>query len=141
MLIGLLGLAFAAILLARLTSVGGADGPGGGGLAGAVAPTPTASASSSAVASSAATEAPTATATDAPTRTLVPTEVEPSTSAGTTATSSAEPPGSSRTYTVKRGDTLSGIAARFATTWQILAKLNEIKDPSRLKIGAVLELP
>lgn len=39
-----------------------------------------------------------------------------------TATSTPPP---ARTYTVVRGDTLSGIAARFGTTWQNLFNLNQ----------------
>ena len=39
------------------------------------------------------------------------------------------------TYTVQRGDTLSGIAAEYGTTWQVLAELNDIKNPSALRVG------
>ena len=46
-----------------------------------------------------------------------------------------------RTYKVKRGDTLSGIAARFGTTVRVLIDLNDIKNPSRIAIGARLKLP
>ena len=45
------------------------------------------------------------------------------------------------TYKVKRGDTLSGIAARFGTTVKVLVELNDIKDPSKLRVGQVLKLP
>lgn len=42
-------------------------------------------------------------------------------------------PGAS--YTVKAGDTLSSIAAKFGTTWQALAKLNKLPDANRLEVG------
>lgn len=45
------------------------------------------------------------------------------------------------TYTVKKGDTLSGIAKRFKTTVADLAKLNNIKDPDVIHAGQVLKLP
>ena len=46
-----------------------------------------------------------------------------------------------RTYRVRRGDTLSGIAARFDTTVTELQRLNRIADPNRLRVGQVLRLP
>lgn len=49
-----------------------------------------------------------------------------------------------KTYTVKAGDTLSGIAARFygdANDWHKIAKANNIRDPRKLRIGQVLKLP
>lgn len=49
-----------------------------------------------------------------------------------------------KTYTVKAGDTLSGIAARFygdANEWHKIAKANNIRSPRRLRIGQVLKLP
>jgi lysozyme len=52
---------------------------------------------------------------------------------------SVVPPAS--TYTVQRGDTLSGIAARFNTTWQTLAQLNNIANPRHIYPGQVLVLP
>ena len=33
-------------------------------------------------------------------------------------------------YTVKRGDTLSSIASRYGTTWQVLASINHISNPN-----------
>lgn len=45
------------------------------------------------------------------------------------------------TYTVKKGDTLSGIAARFGTTVAKLVQLNSIKNPNLIFPGQVLKLP
>lgn len=45
---------------------------------------------------------------------------------------------SALTYTVQPGDTLSGIATRFGTTYQHLAAINNIKDPDRIYPGEVL---
>lgn len=39
------------------------------------------------------------------------------------------------TYTVKSGDTLSGIAKKYGTTYQYLAKLNNIPDPNKISVG------
>ncbi|GGK13268.1 hypothetical protein GCM10010124_02320 [Pilimelia terevasa] len=46
-----------------------------------------------------------------------------------------------RTYTVKRGDTLSGIAERFHTTVTVLARLNRLSNPNKIYPGQVLRLP
>lgn len=43
-------------------------------------------------------------------------------------------------YTVKNGDTLSGIAARFGTTWQALAQLNGLSNPNLLRVGQQLRI-
>ncbi len=51
------------------------------------------------------------------------------------------PPTSGRTYTVKAGDTLSSIAARFGTTIGVLASLNNILNPNFIVEGQVLKLP
>ena len=48
---------------------------------------------------------------------------------------------SSGTYTVKKGDTLSGIADRYKTTVAALVKLNSLKDPNELAIGQKLKVP
>ena len=39
------------------------------------------------------------------------------------------------TYTVKKGDTLSGIAKKYGTTWQKLKKVNGIKDANKIYVG------
>ncbi len=43
-----------------------------------------------------------------------------------------------QTYTVQPGDTLSGIAAAYCTTWQHLAELNGLADPNIIYPGQVL---
>ena len=44
------------------------------------------------------------------------------------------------TYTVRKGDTLSGIGARFGVSWRQLATINEIPDPNRIYIGQQIKL-
>ena len=46
-----------------------------------------------------------------------------------------------KTYTVRRGDTLSKIAAQHNTTWQKLATHNNIKDPNKIFPGQTLKIP
>lgn len=43
-------------------------------------------------------------------------------------------------YTVQRGDTLSGIAAKFGTTYQKIAQDNGISNPNRIFPGQVLRI-
>lgn len=40
-----------------------------------------------------------------------------------------------KTYTVKLGDTLSGIAKKYGTTYKKIAKDNNIKDPNKIYVG------
>jgi hypothetical protein len=74
------------------------------------------------------TPAPTPTSTPAPTpsRTVAPTP---------------KPTPAYRTYTIKYGDTLSGIAARYHTTVLALERLNGITDPTLLRVGQVIKIP
>lgn len=44
------------------------------------------------------------------------------------------------TYTVKKGDTLSGIAAKYNTTWQELQRINNIKNANLIYVGQVIKL-
>ena len=44
------------------------------------------------------------------------------------------------TYTVKSGDTLSGIAKKYNTTYQAIANKNGIKNPNFIKVGQVLKI-
>ena len=58
----------------------------------------------------------------------------------TTEGASAAPPGT-RTYKIKSGDTLVGIAAKFGTTPKAIAKLNGLTNPAALKVGQTLKIP
>lgn len=44
------------------------------------------------------------------------------------------------TYTVRAGDTLSGIAAKYGTTYQHLAEINGLADPNYIRVGQVLKI-
>jgi len=127
-LVILLGVAFAGVLFTRLGSAPGGS-PGGG-----AGPSPSAAVSAPAVtpAPSAAAVVPSASPAEAspsPSVTLPPTKGSPA------------PSDAATTYTVKSGDTLSGIAAKYGTTWKVLAQLNHITNPSGLRVGTVLQLP
>ena len=76
--------------------------------------------------------------TPTPTTTPRPT---PSPTVSPTPTPSASPSVSGKTYTVKSGDTLTGIAARFGTTSKILMELNGITNANLIRIGQRLILP
>ena len=45
------------------------------------------------------------------------------------------------THTVRRGDSLSGIARRYGVTMQALLQANAIPNPTRLRVGQVLVIP
>jgi len=51
------------------------------------------------------------------------------------------PAGGSTTYTVQRGDTLSGIGARFGVSWHAIADANGIANPNVIFPGQVLIIP
>lgn len=44
-------------------------------------------------------------------------------------------------YTVKSGDTLSGIAAKYGTTYQKLAEYNGISNPNIINVGQKIKIP
>lgn len=46
-----------------------------------------------------------------------------------------------KTYKVKKGDTLSEIAAKYGTTYQKLASYNGISNPNKISVGQVLKIP
>lgn len=48
---------------------------------------------------------------------------------------------SQQTYTVQPGDTLYDISLAHGISWQELASLNKIKDPTKMQVGTVLRLP
>lgn len=58
------------------------------------------------------------------------------TTSSTTASSSGE-----KIYIVKSGDSLSGIAAKFSTTYQVLAKYNNISNPNIISVGQKIKIP
>ena len=45
------------------------------------------------------------------------------------------------TYTVKKGDTLSGIAWKYNTTVEALVSTNGIMNADRIFVGQVLQIP
>jgi len=115
------GVALGALVLARGplapgSSAGGDDGP---------SPTP---AGTPGPATTAPSSGPTMPPTSAPT-----TRPEPSPAPSAT----ARP----QTYKVRSGDTLTAIASRFGTTVAKIAALNNITNPSLIRVGRVLRIP
>lgn len=55
-------------------------------------------------------------------------------------TSGSAPADNKQYYTVVKGDTLSGIAAKYGTTWQWLAEVNGIANPNLIYPGQVLRV-
>lgn len=53
----------------------------------------------------------------------------------------AAPAAGSGRYTIRSGDTLSAIGARYGVSYQALAAMNGISDPNRICAGQVLQLP
>lgn len=49
-------------------------------------------------------------------------------------------PGGGTQYLVRRGDTLSGIARAYGTTWQCLANYNGIRNPSYIQAGKMITI-
>lgn len=49
--------------------------------------------------------------------------------------------GNDTVYTVKAGDTLSGIAAKYGTTYQALASYNGISNPNKISVGQKIKIP
>jgi len=60
---------------------------------------------------------------------------------GTTPAPPAQPSPSGRTYTVRRGDTLSAIALRHGVSMWALARANSIRNPSFIYVGQGLRIP
>ena len=52
----------------------------------------------------------------------------------------AKPKTKTVTYTVKAGDTLSGICAKYGLNWQQVAKDNKLKDPDLILVGQKIKL-
>ena len=60
---------------------------------------------------------------------------------GNTPPTPGQPTPSGQTYTVRRGDTLSGIARRYGVSMWALARANGIRNPSFIYVGQVLRIP
>lgn len=70
----------------------------------------------------------------------------PKSGGGSTPTPTPEPtpqpaPSTESTYVVKSGDTLSGIASKYGTTYQALAAYNGISNPNLIHPGQVIKIP
>lgn len=124
---GLMVVASLAVLGGRLTDPDGRP-------AGAVEASP--SASASAPGSVARTPAPRSSRAPVTSPSLPPTLVNTP-----VPTPAPTPAPTLITYAVKSGDTLSAIASRHGTTVAAIVELNSITDPSRLRIGQVLQIP
>jgi len=129
-LIGILAIAFAAIVLTRVTD-GGSSGAAAGASQG---PGQRVIASAAATGAAASQDA----ATAGPSGALDPT---PGSGASAGASDPAASAPATRTYKVKAGDTLVGIAAKFGTTPKAIATLNGISDPTSLHAGQILKIP
>ena len=135
-LVALMAVAFGALAVTRLG--------GGPPLTPAVGEPGAVSSPSAAVGEGPAVATASPATTDAPERTLVPSDVEPTAPPAETAAPPAKTPkpsAAATTYKVQSGDTLSGIAAEHGTTWQKIAALNKLSDPRRLRVGQMLKLP
>ncbi|HJE27026.1 MAG TPA: LysM peptidoglycan-binding domain-containing protein, partial [Limosilactobacillus pontis] len=58
----------------------------------------------------------------------------------TDSTTTAHQNSSVNSYTVQRGDTLSGIANKFNTTYTSLAQINHLTNPNRIYVGQQLQV-
>ncbi len=136
-LIGLMVVAFVIVAIIRSTPPGegpgashGASGPGGSPAVATLPAVGPASAPATAVLS----PAPTPLAIASPSGSSATPAATPR------ATSSAVPTGTGQ-YTVKAGDTLIRIAARFGTTLKVLKQLNNIDNVRLIRPGQVLIVP
>lgn len=68
-------------------------------------------------------------------------EGENKTSAGGSVSAARSTANSERVYTVVSGDTLSGIARKYGTTYQKLASYNGIANPNLIYIGQKIKIP
>ena len=60
---------------------------------------------------------------------------------GNTPSTPTQPTPSGQTYTVQRGDTLSGIARRYGVSAWALTQANSLRNPSLIYVGQVLRIP
>jgi LysM repeat protein len=108
----------------------------------AVAATRTATSTPTATPTATSTPTPTATCTPTPTPTSTPTWTPTPTSTFTpTPSPSSTPTPTPIIYTVKRGDTLSSIAAMYGVTVEAIAEANGLSVSAILRIGQQLIIP
>lgn len=69
------------------------------------------------------------------------TETKTSNSEPKPAESSKSQTSSETIYIVKKGDTLSGIASKYGTTYQVLASYNGISNPNLIGVKQVIKIP
>jgi LysM repeat protein len=129
-LIGILAIAFAAVVLTRVTDGGTSGSTTGASHSPGQSVTASAAASGTAPSQDVSTAGPSGAVDSTP---------------GSGASAGPSDPGASavarQTYKVKTGDTLVGIAAKFGTTPKAIATLNGITDPTSLHAGQVLKIP
>jgi GH25 family lysozyme M1 (1,4-beta-N-acetylmuramidase) len=75
------------------------------------------------------------------TGTTMPPDIGTTDPGTTDTTTGGGTPTMQKTYTVKSGDTLSGIALKFGTTYGLIAQLNGIAPPYVIHPGQVLKIP
>ena len=125
-LVGLMLVALLVLLIARANPLAG--------------PVPSASPGASAgVASAGSSPSAFPTAMPSPTAVVTPSPAVPSPSAAPTRTPA--PAASPRTYRVRSGDTIAGIAAKFHSTVKAIVAANNIADPRTIHPGQVLIIP
>jgi LysM repeat protein len=133
LLVGLMVLAFLVLVVARTTA------PPASGSPSPDASTSGAGAAASPSASAAVTPSPAPTATATPTASAgASPSASPVATSSPTPVAAATPAG--RRYTVRSGDTLSGIAATFGTTVKAIKAANEL-DSNVIRPGQVLVIP
>jgi LysM repeat protein len=135
-LVALMAVAFAAIVVARLSGGGPSLTPAQVGVD--ASPSPSIAASAPPTVAPAASDLPVA---SGPAPTLVPTEVEPTPVPAKPSVAPPSPSAAPTTYRVRSGDTLGAIAREFGTTAKVLMQLNGIDNPRLLHVGQVLQLP
>jgi LysM repeat protein len=124
----------AVLLVATLLAVGISGIRAEGQTAALTSPTPGRSAVASPAASVVETPEPT-------TQSVPPPSPGQTTEPSVAPSIAPTPEPSYQLYTVKSGDTLAGIAAKYHTTVSAITTLNNITDPRKLHIGQVLKIP
>ncbi len=158
LLVGLMVLAFLVLVIARTSPPSATGGPAAsvpGGLAASGSPaagTGSPDAGASAAGGASPTAVPSAVTSPGSSPVPGPASAPPSapssdgpspepTSKATPAAGRTPIPAGSTTYTVRSGDTLNSIAARFGTTAKSLKSANGIIDASLIRVGQVLVIP